>query len=211
MRCGSWPEHTICPPPHCFTNGSTLASADGSGGFDKSQLKKVEQSGGLSPKGYIPVMKIGDEVIRESSVLVQRVAELSATTPGATSLMPEKPSVADGKLGGPNAPGLPRSLSRMFESLSRAELIAACNTLPKSSRSKQLDALLKRVDAEASGSSFLAGERFSVADACLLPFLQRVKSEGLPSDTPHLRAYYDRCASLPAFSKTVVSSWWWWW
>ena len=31
---------------------------------------QVEAAGGLSPKGYIPVMQIDDEVVRESSVLV---------------------------------------------------------------------------------------------------------------------------------------------
>ena len=66
----------------------------GSGGFDKSALKKVEVAGGLSAKGYIPVMSIGDEVIRESSVLVERVAKLSASTKGATSLVPEQPELS---------------------------------------------------------------------------------------------------------------------
>ena len=46
----------------------------------------VEKAGGLSAKGYIPVMKIDDEVIRESSLLVQRVAEMSSSVKGATSL-----------------------------------------------------------------------------------------------------------------------------
>merc|ERR1719491_1144428 len=55
----------------------------GQGGFDKSALKKVEANGGLSPKGYIPVMSIDTEVIRESSVLVERVASLSSEIPGA--------------------------------------------------------------------------------------------------------------------------------
>ena len=158
----------------------------GSGGFDKSKLKDVEKGGGLSPKGYIPVMAIGDEVIRESSVCVERVAALSSSLQGAQSLTPERPALAD-------------------------ELVAACNALPTSSSSRQLDDLLKRADSALSEHSFLAGEQFSVADACLLPFIQRVESEGLPSGTSHLSAYYDRCMKLPAFAKTVVSSWWWWW
>ena len=147
----------------------------------------VEKAGGLSAKGYIPVMKIDDEVIRESSLLVQRVAEMSSSVKGATSLQPELPELSD-------------------------ELIELCNELPKQARSRQLDDLCKRADAAiASSGAFLAGETFSVADACLLPFLQRVESEGLPNNTPHLREYYDRCTELPAFSKTIVSSWWWWW
>ena len=121
----------------------------GSGGFDKSKLKDVEKGGGLSPKGYIPVMAIGDEVIRESSVCVERVAALSSSLQGAQSLTPERPALAD-------------------------ELVAACNALPKSSSSRQLDDLLKRADSALSEHSFLAGEQFSVADACLLPFIRGV-------------------------------------
>jgi len=158
----------------------------GSGGFDKSKLKEVEARGGLSPKGYIPVVEIGDEVIRESSVCVERVAALSAEAEGATSLMPEQPIVA-------------------------RELIDMCNSLPKSERSRQLDALLKRADAALEQSSaYLAGNTFSIADACLLPFLQRVEYD-IPSDAKHLRAYMARMHKFPAFSKTVTPSWWWWW
>lgn len=160
----------------------------GSGGFDKTQLRKVEAAGGLSPKGYIPVMQIGDEVVRESSVLVERVAQLSATTAGATSLAPDDMSAAE-------------------------LLVSLCNALPKSTRSKELDELLRKCDAAvavAGADGFLAGSTFSIADACLLPFLQRVE-DAMPSDATHLRGYMQRAHKLPAFAKTVVSSWWWWW
>ena len=103
----------------------------GSGGFDKTQLKKVEAAGGLAPKGYIPVMAIGDEVIRESSELVQRVAEMSEA---ATSLQPEEARVAE-------------------------ELIAMCNALPKQTSSRELEALLRKADACTGDGAFLAGGR----------------------------------------------------
>ena len=157
----------------------------GSGGFDKSALKKVEAAGGLAPKGYIPVISIGDEVIRESSVCVERVAELSAKDARATSLLPDNKKVAD-------------------------ELIAACNALPKSTSSRELTALMRQCDAACAEAPYLAGERFSIADCCLLPFLQRVE-EDIPSDAKHLKAYMARVHEMPAFEKTVVSSWWWWW
>lgn len=157
----------------------------GSGGFDKSQLKKVEAAGNLNPKGYIPVMSIGDEVVRESSVLVERVAEMSTTASGATSLLPDHPSRAK-------------------------DLIAACNALPKSDRSRELTALMRQCDESCSTTSFLAGDTFSIADCCLLPFLQRVEGD-IPSDATHLKAYMKRVHQTPAFASTIVSSWWWWW
>ena len=157
----------------------------GSGGFDKSALKKVEAAGGLNPKGYIPVMSIGDTVVRESSVLVEKVAALSAEQAAANSLIPENEKQA-------------------------AELINACNALPTRSQSKELTALMRRCDAACASSAFLAGETFSIADCCLLPFLQRVEDD-IPSDATHLKAYMARVHQMPAFAKTVQSSWWWWW
>ena len=145
----------------------------------------METAGGLPPKGYIPVISIGDEVIRESSVCVERVAALSTEQPGATSLQPEQEAIAD-------------------------ELIAACNALPKSTSSRELTALMKRADAACAGGAYLAGERFSIADACLLPFLQRVE-EDIPRELTALRDYMQRAKRVPAFSKTIMSSWWWWW
>ena len=158
----------------------------GRGGFDKSQLRRVESDGGLRPKGYIPVMAIGDEVIRESSTCVERVAALSATAPGAVSLEPEDPQLA-------------------------RELIRLCDTLPKAPQSAALDQLLRKADAVLAArgeAGYLAGSAFSVADACLLPFLQRVD---LPADAAALRGYLTRAHAMPAFSRTVVDSWWWWW
>ena len=44
----------------------------GSGGFDKRALKQVEERGGLlPPKGYIPVLAIGDDLFRESDHCVR--------------------------------------------------------------------------------------------------------------------------------------------
>jgi glutathione S-transferase len=158
----------------------------GLGGFDKRALKEVEKAGGLSPpKGYIPVMSINDEVIRESSVCVERVAKLSAQYSNSRSLVPEEPTVAQ-------------------------DLISRCNALPKQPSSPQLDDLLQKADEACAETAFLAGGTFSIADACLLPFLQRVESD-MPPDAKHLQAYMARCHELSAFKKTVVANWWWWW
>ena len=48
----------------------------GSGGFDKRALKQVEERGGLlPPKGYIPVLAIGDDLFRESDHCVRHRVE----------------------------------------------------------------------------------------------------------------------------------------
>lgn len=78
---------------------------------------------GLSPKGYIPVMSIDGEVIRESKVCVERVAKLSASVEGATSLLPEHRDLA-------------------------TELVQICDALPKTSRSRELDEMIRKVRLE---------------------------------------------------------------
>ena len=187
--------HTACPFAQRVwialeATGLPFSKVDvnlyGSGGFDKTQLKRVEAAGGLSPpKGYIPVLAIGDEVIRESSVCVERIAALSTEEAGATSLLPEEKERA-------------------------AKLIAACNALPTRSSSRELSALLRQCDEACAISPYLAGGSFSIADACLLPFLQRVEDD-IPSELGRLRGYMGRMHADPAFSKPVMSSWWWWW
>ena len=49
-----------------------------------------------------------------------------------------------------------------------------------------------------------------MADACLLPFLQRVEDD-IPASAANLKAYMARQRQNPNFAKTVVSGWWWWW
>ena len=116
-------------------------------GCDKAALKQVETSGGLSAKGYIPVMAIGDEVIRESSVCVQRVADLAGA-----ALRPDDAELA-------------------------ATLIKLCNALPKQTSSREIDELLRKCDEAVSTRAFLAGATLSVADVNLLPFVQRVEED----------------------------------
>ena len=165
----------------------------GSGGFDKRALKQVEERGGLlPPKGYIPVLAVGHDVFRESDLCVEQVAAL----PGE-NLTPQDAERA-------------------------AKLIALCNgplntegrSVVQSGgrRSAALDGLLREVSAACEESTFLAGDSFSTADACLLPFLWRIEKElSIPEDCQPLRDYIERAKKLPCFAKTVVGSWWWWW
>ena len=68
------------------------------------------------------------------------------------------------------------------------------------------------IDARLAATAYVAGDAFSTADACLLPFLWRIDdSLELPAEFGHLRAYVARACAEPAFAATVVPSWWWWW
>jgi glutathione S-transferase len=164
----------------------------GSGGFDKTQLKAVEAAGGLSPpKGYIPVLKVGDEAIRESDACVRRIAAL------APALEPADAAAADAMITLCNGP---------LADAGRAVVGSGAK------RSPRLDACLGEIDARLAATAYVAGDAFSTADACLLPFLWRIDdSLELPAEFGHLRAYVARACAEPAFAATVVPSWWWWW
>ena len=152
----------------------------GRGGFDKAALKQVETSGGLSAKGYIPVMAVGDEVIRESSVCVQRVADLAGA-----ALRPDDAELA-------------------------ATLIKLCNALPKQTSSRETDALLRKCDDAVSTRAFLAGATLSVADVNLLPFLQRVEDDiptDAPNLRAYMTRAHAHPAFAKT---VVSSWWWWW-
>ena len=152
----------------------------GRGGFDKAALKQVEKSGGLSAKGYIPVMAIGDEVIRESSVCVQRVADLAGA-----ALRPDDAELA-------------------------ATLIKLCNALPKQTSSREIDALLRKCDEAVSTRAFLAGATLSVADVNLLPFLQRVEDDIPADATHLRGYMARARATPAFSKTVVPSWWWWW-
>ena len=152
----------------------------GRGGFDKAALKQVEKSGGLSAKGYIPVMAIGDEVIRESSVCVQRVADLAGA-----ALRPDDAELA-------------------------ATLIKLCNALPKQTSSREIDALLRKCDDAVSTRAFLAGATLSVADVNLLPFLQRVEDDIPADATHLRGYMARAHATPAFSKTVVPSWWWWW-
>mmetsp|Transcript_37889 Transcript_37889/g.59902 ORF Transcript_37889/g.59902 Transcript_37889/m.59902 type:complete len:92 (+) Transcript_37889:492-767(+) len=91
-------------------------------------------------------------------------------------------------------------------------MIDFCNSLPCSSSSPELTSFLNLLEESLNENEFLAGDTFSSADACILPFLQRVESEweGEGRKYKQLRKYMNNAHNLEGFKKTVVDDWWWW-
>lgn len=136
-----------------------LLPGAGAGDFNVKDLRKVERKAGHLPTGQPPVISIDDEVIRPEldgpSAILQRLAKLSATTPGAVSLAPKNKQVADDLLELWNAV-LAAKNSRVF----KRQLIR-----------ESLQNFYVKADEACRHSTFLAGESFSIADAIVLPFL----------------------------------------
>lgn len=62
--------------------------------------------------------------------------------------------------------------------------------------------IIDRMDADLRGSEWLAGDRYSLADIAMTPFVERVERLGMATlwdDRPHLQAWISRVRSRPSF------------
>ena len=163
----------------------------GSRGFTKTDLKAVETQAGLSPKGYIPVLSIDDETLRESTACVERVGALA----------PEKLAPSD-------AAAAAWATAHCDGPITRSGKDAVFSG---QASTPQLERALRDLDAKLEGRDYIAGD-FSTADCVLLPFLFRIHKElDIPAEAPRLRAYLDRAFAHPSFRRTVAEPYWWWW
>ena len=163
----------------------------GSRGFTKTDLKAVETQAGLSPKGYIPVLSIDDETLRESTACVERVGALA----------PEKLAPSD-------TDAAAWAVAHCDGPITRAGKDAVFSG---QSSTPELERALRDLDAKLEGRDYIAGD-FSTADCVLLPFLFRIRKElEIPADASRLRGYLDRAFAHPSFRRTVAEPYWWWW
>ena len=163
----------------------------GSKGFTKKDLKAVETQAGLSPKGYIPVLTLDDETMRESTACVERVGALAPEKLAPTDT--EAAAWATAHCDGP---------------ITRAGKDAVFSG---QASTPQLERALRDLDAKLEGRDYIAGD-FSTADCVLLPFLFRIRKElEIPADASRLQGYLDRAFAHPSFRRTVAEPYWWWW
>ena len=163
----------------------------GSKGFTKKDLKAVEAAAGLAPKGYIPVLSIDDETLRESTACVERVGALA----------PEKLAPGD-------AAAAAWAVAHCDGPITRAGKDAVFSG---QASTPELERALREIDAKLEGRDYIAGD-FSTADCVLLPFLFRIRKElEIPADASRLRGYLDRAFAHPSFRRTVAEPYWWWW
>ena len=163
----------------------------GSRGFTKKDLKAVEAAAGLSPKGYIPVLSIDDETLRESAACVERIGALT----------PEK--LAPGHMD-----AAAWAVAHCDGPITRAGKDAVFSG---QASTPELERALREIDARLT-RDYIAGDAFSTADCVLLPFLFRIRKElEIPADASRLLGYLDRAFAHPSFRRTVAEPYWWWW
>jgi glutathione S-transferase len=186
----------------------------------------------LNPNGVVPTMLHDDAVIIDSSVIAEYLDEVFPDVPmvprdsvGRAHLrkwlryLEEVPTAAI------RVPSFNQYLARRYATMSDTDYARMAEGHPirkhfyqrlaKKSFSAQetnesLDRLqqaVDRVDAAlaAHGKSWIMGEALTIADACLMPTIDRMNDLGLAhlwAKRPRLAAWYERYRARPAFAKT---------
>ncbi|MBC8212820.1 MAG: glutathione S-transferase family protein [Gammaproteobacteria bacterium] len=153
----------------------------------------------LSPLGKVPVLKVGDEVLFESSVIVEYLDEVYGT-----SLHPSD--------------ALSKAQNRSWMEFGNECLMNVFNLIIQPEQQgfiEQREALrnkLDRLEKRLTGSSFFNGENVSLVDLSFTPFFQRLQyinevSPGLldPEHHPKLVHWSNKLLTQPIVSASTVA------
>lgn len=151
----------------------------------------------LSPLGQVPVLKVGDEVLFESSVIQEYVDEI--TPP---SLHPSNP--------------LTKAKNRAWIQFggdilmaNHAMNMAKDETLATEKR-QLITSKLAQLEQQHSGEKFFNGNDFNLVDAAFAPMLMRLDflntltGDDLLANTPKLKQWQTDLLAMPAVQDSVV-------
>jgi len=186
----------------------------------------------LNPNGVVPTLAHDNAVIIDSSVIMEYLDEVFPEVPmvprdpvGRAHLrkwlryMEEVPTAAI------RVPSFNQFLVKRYATMSDADYARMADGHPirkhfykrlaKKGFSQQeteesqdrLQQAVDRVDAAlaAHGKPWIMGDRLTIADACLMPTIDRMADLGLArawDKRPKLAAWYERYQARPAFAKT---------
>ncbi|WP_373017010.1 glutathione S-transferase family protein [Thiomicrorhabdus sp.] len=151
----------------------------------------------ISPLGQVPVLKVGDEVLFESSVIQEYVDEI--TPP---SLQPGNPLV--------------KAKNRAWISFG-ADILFAMHAMTTSKeeavmleKQSVIESKLKQLEAAHSGHEFFNGDAFNMIDAAYAPmfmridFIKRFSGVDILADTPKLVKWSENLLKLDCVQNSVV-------
>lgn len=188
----------------------------------------------LNPSGYVPTLEHNGLVVTESRVISEFVDEAF----DGPRLQPEDPywravmrcwskqiddslhaciaTLSTVALLREPLKQLPETERKKAMPLDPVKAERTLNILELGWRSPYIPAALRRfvrltedLESALQNSPWLAGERYSLADADYTPYLQRMEDLGLSwlwEDKPLLSRWYERVKSRPSFS-SVVEDW----
>lgn len=183
----------------------------------------------VNPKGLVPVLRVGDDVIAESTIIIEFIDDrwpepsLRPADPLARARMRRWTKLVDEVLH-PAWPGIawPILVRPALQKKSEAEVLAMLAALPDPRRRERQSRLyqlgLNAPDARESLSTFaalchdmeealadapwIAGESFSLGDIALLPYFVAIEAFGLEClfhAYPWAVNWYARACARPAY------------
>lgn len=154
----------------------------------------------MNPTAKVPTLVDGDLVIWESNTILRYLAAKagSALYPADPAARTQVERWMDWQLASLNPPYLAVFKGSRLDPAERGAGFDAS--------AKDLAAQLTILDGALAGRDWLAGEAVSLVEYCLGPIIPRCLN--FPIDLPaldHLRAWQQRVAALPAYSRAVPS------
>ena len=186
----------------------------------------------LNPNGVVPTITDGDDVVNDSSVILEYIEDVYADHPMSPSdpvqkahmrkwmrYLEEVPTPAI------RVPSFNQHLAKRYETMEDDAYNAMADKHPirkhfykrmnKTGFSAEetaesldrLDSAAKRFaeGLDAHGKDWIMGDMLTIADAAYLPTVDRMIDLGLGDmifERPALKAWYERYAARPAFDKT---------
>lgn len=152
----------------------------------------------ISPRGKVPLLKVGEDVLFESAAIVEYLDETQAPR-----LHPENP--------------VKRAQHRAWMDFGSA-ILSDIWTIETAGDQKAFNAAVAalkekfaRVEAELSGGPYFAGENFTIVDAVFAPafryfaVLDEFADLGIFDDLPKVKEWREALASRPSVRNAVVA------
>jgi glutathione S-transferase len=186
----------LCP----YVQRAAIVLAEKGIAFDRIDVdlaNKPDWFKAISPLGKVPLLKLGDEVLFESAVIVEYLEETKAPP-----LHPADP--------------LAKARHRGWMEFG-SSILADIWILETTSDRQAFDAKVRilkdkfaRVEAELGRGPYFAGDKFCIVDAVFAPVFRyfdvfdRIADLGVFSDTPKVRAWRRVLGERPSVGRAVV-------
>ncbi len=159
----------------------------------------------MNPMGRVPVLRDGDLAMFESQAILRYLAARY----GADTLWPDDPvarAPVDQWMEWSKGSVAPAVIYKVFWQLVRVSAAERDMGLVEAGV-EELKVLMRIADAQIARHGWLAGSQISLADITFGTQLFRYFSlEFDRADLPHLRDYYDRLCTRPAYAEQVMVS-----
>lgn len=155
--------------------------------FDRAELAK------LWPPASIPVLRDDDQVIGETSIIIEHVA--------GAQLVPSLEARKWDRI-------CDQYISDAVQAIVSDTIEARCDERAVARARGQLEMAYGMLEAQLAGNEFLAGDTFTIADCAAAPGLfYALAIHPWDEDThPHVTRYYRALAQRPSFAQVIADA-----